>query len=519
MYLEEGDYAIHANSSDLFYTSCPETGFQNVSIVDVGDTVQNVNLGLTPYELCPDLHTNIIMFSALPGFDNYCFVDYFNYGSAPAEDAYIEIEFDDINIWFGSSIPATQVGDYTFRYNLGTINPYTGGDFYVAANMDIDLELLGQTTCVSATIYPHETCGTNFGAWDLSEIDVNGICLGENVLFDIYNTADDGDMLVSRNYRIFANDYLVSTGTFLLESGEAIQISYPANGSAIRLEADEHPDYPYGDYATHTVEGCGDANGTSYGYITTNTYGDEAPYTDYDCQIITGSYDPNNKEVQPSGITENHYIESNTLLTYRVNFQNTGTDTAFTVVIVDTLSSKHDILTFERGICSHPCEFEIYGNGILVWTFNNILLPDSAANEPESHGFVTYKVRTNEMSSAEYGTQILNNAAIYFDFNPPVITNTTQLVFWNLPLLPQAIPGLHLNLQFSIFPNPATQSFSVDTKTDNCNLQIFDTNGKAVKEITNYNGEQITITNLSKGLYFVKLISEGNISVGKLVVK
>jgi len=519
MYLEEGDYAIHANSTELFYTSCPETGFQNVSIVDVGDTVQNVNLGLTPYELCSDLHTNIIMLSALPGFDNYFFVGYFNYGSAPAEDAYIEIEFDDINIGFGSSIPATQVGDYTFRYNLGTIYPYTGGDFFVVANMDFDLELFGQTTCVSSTIYPHVTCGANFGTWDLSEIEVNGICLGENVLFDIYNTADDGDMLTSRNYRIFANDYLVSTGTFQLDNGEAIQISYPANGSAIRLEADQHPDHPYCNYSTHTVEGCGDANGTSYGYITTNTYGDEAPYTDYDCQIITGSYDPNNKEVQPSGISENHYIESNTLLTYRVNFQNTGTDTAFTVVIVDTLSSQHDILSFERGICSHPCEFEIYGNGILVWTFNNILLPDSAANEPESHGFVTYKVRTNEMSSAEYGTQIQNNAAIFFDFNPPVITNTTELVFWNLPLLPQGVPGLPLNLKFSIFPNPATQSFSIDVESTASAIEIFDTNGKAVMEITNYNGEQIPVSNLSKGLYFVKLISGGNISVGKLVVE
>jgi hypothetical protein len=42
---------------------------------------------------------------------------------------------------------------------------------------------------------------------------------------------------------------------------------------------------------------------------------------------------------------------------------------------------------------------------------------------------------------------------------------------------------------------------------------------KAVKEITNYNGEQITITDLSKGLYFVKLIAGDKISVGKLVVE
>jgi hypothetical protein len=49
-------------------------------------------------------------------------------------------------------------------------------------------------------------------------------------------------------------------------------------------------------------------------------------------------------------------------------------------------------------------------------------------------------------------------------------------------------------------------------------IQICDTNGKAVKEITNYNGEQITISNLSKGLYFVKLIAGDKFSVGKLVV-
>jgi hypothetical protein len=136
---------------------------------------------------------------------------------------------------------------------------------------------------------------------------------------------------------------------FQLAGSASTEICWASYGSAIRLEADQHPEHPYNDFATHTVEGCGDANGTSYGFIMANTYGDEAPYTDCDCQIITGSYDPNNKEVQPSGITENHYIESNTLLTYRVKLPESQEPILhLLLLLLTTLSSKHDILSFER---------------------------------------------------------------------------------------------------------------------------------------------------------------------------
>ncbi|MEL6141909.1 MAG: hypothetical protein AAFU67_09855, partial [Bacteroidota bacterium] len=59
---------------------------------------------------------------------------------------------------------------------------------------------------------------------------------------------------------------------------------------------------------------------------------------DVACVENGGSYDPNAKVAYPTGYGERHYIEEGTKLTYDIYFQNTGTDTAFTVIIRDTLA-------------------------------------------------------------------------------------------------------------------------------------------------------------------------------------
>ena len=71
----------------------------------------------------------------------------------------------------------------------------------------------------------------------------------------------------------------------------------------------------------------------------------------------------------------------------------------------------------------------------------------------------------------------------------------------------------------SIFPNPATNYFTIKSENTPANVQVFDLNGKLVKSINNYSGENIDITDLQGGIYFVKLITGDKISVGKLVVE
>lgn len=141
-------------------------------------------------------------------------------------------------------------------------------------------------------------------------------------------------------------------------------------------------------------------------------------------QEITGSFDPNAKSVIPEGFGFPHYVPiTQEEFRFTIEFQNTGTDTAINILILDTLSSYFDPVTIQPGASSHPYTWELLANGILKFHFYSINLPDSSTNEPRSHGFVTYKI--NARHGLSVGTNIKNSAHIYFDFNPPIATNTT----------------------------------------------------------------------------------------------
>lgn len=193
-------------------------------------------------------------------------------------------------------------------------------------------------------------------------------------------------------------------------------------GSLYRLEADQEPFYPGQQPAVYAwVEGCGlpDNQGLSLQYAV----GDNELFRDIDCHRVVASYDPNDKEAQPQGYEAQHLIEPNTDLTYRIRFQNTGTDTAFNIIVRDTLAPWLDPVSILPEVASHPYTWDIVDGHVLKFTFRNILLPDSNVNESASHGFVQFRV--SQRKDLPLGTVIPNTAAIYFDFNPPVITNQT----------------------------------------------------------------------------------------------
>src|SRR5690606_8518432 len=99
---------------------------------------------------------------------------------------------------------------------------------------------------------------------------------------------------------------------------------------------------------------------------------------------------------------------------YTIRFQNTGTDTAFNVLITDTLPAYLDPGSFVVGAASHNFTWELRDAGTLKFSFPDILLPDSNANEAASHGFVSFRIKPREPVLP--GTMIENFANIYFDF-------------------------------------------------------------------------------------------------------
>ena len=139
-------------------------------------------------------------------------------------------------------------------------------------------------------------------------------------------------------------------------------------------------------------------------------------------RVATGSYDPNDKDENHGGrVTLSE--ASNGYLSYLIRFQNLGTDTAFSIIVRDTLDEKLDWSSIEMIGASHAYSLQIAEGNKCTWRFDNILLPHSAINEPASHGFISYRIKTK---NAGVNDVIKNSASIYFDFNLPVKTKTHE---------------------------------------------------------------------------------------------
>jgi uncharacterized repeat protein (TIGR01451 family) len=203
---------------------------------------------------------------------------------------------------------------------------------------------------------------------------------------------------------------------------------------------------------------------TSVANITTNT----VSAADTVKSIIRGSYDPNDKQATPSLTLQD--VGDGKNIDYTIRFQNTGTDTAFNVVIADTLDSRLDANQVQMVGASHPCKTSVRGN-IIFFEFLDIMLPDSNINKFGSNGFVSFKIKP--ISSVAAGTIIPNKAAIYFDYNSPVITKPANTIIQNpLPLQLLSLSAIPQNEagKILVYWNTAnevnTAYFIIETSSD-----------------------------------------------------
>ena len=235
--------------------------------------------------------------------------------------------------------------------------------------------------------------------------------------------------------------------------------------------------------------------------------------------LTTGSADPNDIIVNEDTLLTTQFPNP-PFLEYIIRFQNTGNDTAFTVNILNPIdTSMLELNTIEFIAASHPVNLSwISWEKNMQFHFENILLPDSNVNETASHGFVRYRIKPK--SSLILGDSISNNAAIYFDFNAPVITNTaiTRVV------LPTSIHETNsYNDNLLLYPNPANSKLTIETgalSSSDCRLIISDVAGRILfsESITTaLTKHDIDISSLSQGIYFVQIQNGERISRSRFV--
>ncbi|QNA43282.1 DUF7619 domain-containing protein [Lacibacter sediminis] len=228
-------------------------------------------------------------------------------------------------------------------------------------------------------------------------------------------------------------------------------------------------------------------------------------------QQVQGSYDPNDKTETHGGIITPEQLAGNDYLTYLIRFQNTGTDTAFNVMIRDTLTNKLDWGSFEMLSSSHPYQLYMIKPHILEWSFPNILLVDSNKNEPASHGFIAYRIKPK--SNLSVGDTVLNRAHIYFDYNLPVITNDELTVLRNT-VITSVVDLNRPDNQLFLYPNPSNGLITIAKKermAGDAIIYITDMDGRLVHQTdlgriaVDQFSQSIDISDLSRGVYVVKL--------------
>ncbi len=238
---------------------------------------------------------------------------------------------------------------------------------------------------------------------------------------------------------------------------------------------------------------------------------------------IVGSFDPNFKEVYPKGYSSLGYITTNdSILEYMVHFQNVGSFAAENVVVIDTLSSNLDWTTLKPVFNSNKGTVTVSETGVAKFTFNNINLPPVTAEPIMSNAFFTYTIK--QRPALAVGTQIKNKASIYFDFNAPIVTNTTL----NTIRLQTSVPTIENEVvnSFNLYPNPATNTCMIslnNAQNGIAEMNMSDITGRSMQTmvLSLEKGKQnipLSLASLTPGVYFVTINGNGLQQTQKLVI-
>jgi len=516
-FVDTGAYTVQVTTpQNLWWGLCDSLQTVQSDSLFSTDTVDFSAIALAE---CPLMSVSVGVPRLRRCFDNNAYVQYCNQGSETADSAWVDVVLDEFLEFVSADLPHEALGDNTFRFQLGNITSGECGQFGLVVYVNCDSTVLGQTHCIAAHAFPDTLC-TPVPNWSGATVVAEAECQDTVVALRLRNIGPVQSQLLP--YIIIEDDVVLFQGQDDYQPGGVLTLERPANGHTWRIESQQEPGHPFSSVAVAFLEGCGGYE--SLGFV--NQFGVNTFEYSWDrvCLENIGAYDPNDKQGLPLGFGDTHRIRPGQELDYMIRFQNTGTDTAFNIVVRDTLSPWLDPTSVRPGAASHPYTWGLSGEGALQFTFANILLPDSTTDLAGSQGFVRFRV--SQRPEAPIGAQIFNEAAIYFDFNAPIITNRTlHTVGWDyLSSTPEA-PSAGRQGRIAVWPNPVHDEAFFRRKDgqmfDGHRITVTNALGRVVWEqkISGEHG-RFTRRGLPSGLYFFRVEDAAGwpVDSGKLVV-
>lgn len=448
--IPEGPTNVSVLPPSDIWLACP--GPEPFSLSRSADTT--INLALAPVQECAVPTVALGAPFLRRGFDNRYTITYSNTGNITATNTELKLLLDTSFVFIDTDFPLDDITftDDTIFFQLPDLEPLTEPQsFWIDVNVSIDSEL-GQEHCTFAEITSDGTC-------EIQGLRVDADCLGNSVRFRVQNTLST-DLPVPVTYVVIEDEVMLQQGALQLASAATETFTIPATSASTY-----HFSTISGDVSLRTAATliCNNSPG-----LPTATFplADGDPGVAIDCQENIGAYDPNDKSAVPLGIGRDKVIPEHSVIDYRIRFQNTGTDTAFQVIVIDTLPEALDPATVQMGAMSHSGTWTLEGERTLKVIFDNIMLPDSNVNEPASNGFFEFRIAARE--TAGPGTRIINEADIYFDFNLPIRTNFTYHLIdeFKDAILSTPFQEESRN-QFSLYPQPAKDVITLELSDEN----------------------------------------------------
>lgn len=495
-FLDTGSYQIQSiTPNSLWWDFCEDSQAVTLEQYFERDTANFTALALVD---CPLLSVELGTVGLRRCFENNIRVTYCNLGTQTAYDAWVDIELDPFMSFVSSTQPHSDPVNNIVRFFVGDIISGDCGQFQLTVYINCDSTILGQTHCVTAHGFPDTLCFP-VNNWSGADIRASVACQDSIVLFKLQNVGDAPSQIL--DYIIIEDDVVMFQNNQDYAPDQLLEIPVTANGHTFRIESEQEPGHPFSNVAIAFQEGCGGYE--SLGFINQFSVNDRNPSWHRLCEPNTGSYDPNDKHGYPIGVGEDHRILPGQPIEYRIRYQNTGTDTAFTVVIRDTLDASLDPFSIVMGASSHTYNWQLEGPGILKFTFNNIHLPDSNVNWEGSQGFIRFRI--SQKPNLPLGTQIRNRAGIYFDFNDPVITNETMHTIGFPDVVSSTNQPIQKQTLVKILPNPAKEKAVFELPEEHLKghrLVIFSPSSHPVCNLK-INEKQTTVprNNLPSGVY------------------
>ncbi len=210
-------------------------------------------------------------------------------------------------------------------------------------------------------------------------------------------------------------------------------------------------------------------------------------------QTVVNSYDPNDivchegETIAPNQVGER--------IDYTIRFENNGTAAARNVVVrMDVDPNMFDVSSLIVESASHLQETQLDREGDIEFIFRDINLD---FNDATNDGFITYSLKTNP-SLAE-GDQFSQQAAIYFDYNMPIFTNTYVTTV-------DSTAGTRNvdQIDFQIYPVPAGDVLNIQSAENLGTIEIFTLSGQSMLRKSVYEASaQLDISELSSGTYIL----------------